>query len=372
MKTVISLALAAGRKRQSPQTGYIHMQDLIPLYDNLCFVLALFRSHIGDQVLEGRALLEKILHFEVDGNFPVNLHEYPHCRDARFNQKIEPLFFWLLKESSFLLGEHLKRKMTLIMEKIPRFAFIENPTTVEEWGDYLIAVQMMDPEEQIPCLEKASSKWNSSLAAYTGVQPHRKEQPLPTLFDYFMGELYGEFSLRALEEDSSHLKAALVQPFSWKPPQSDPSSYILSSEKGLFLAWGDKAHLHTLVTFKDLVSKEGDLIFTLPELIPHENENEEVVFYCNFHPDHTLLVNGRKATSFRCGDRVHIVSKGLQIELSFEVEGIFSGLISKANRPFQAKPEKCEAHDWKIALRTLRRDPHCQVKVSLKTISVHS
>lgn len=365
MKTVVTLALKAGAKAQSAQTGFIHFQDRIPLYENLCYVLALFRSHLSDQILEGRALLEKIMHFEVEGHFPLFLHEYPHCRDPRSTQKMAPIFFWLMRDFSSLLGENLKRKIASLQERIPSFSLTQHPITPNDWADYLIAVQMLDEEKQPPYLEKVYREWHPILAAFQGPQPHRKTQPLPSLLDLFMGELHGFFSGRALEEGNWHLEAALVQPFTWQPLLSQYLPFILRVEKELFLAWGGRDYLHTFVTFNHL-RREGDYFFIdLPLELPQEQENEELIFYCNFHSDHQLLVNGCRATTFQMGDQVQILSKNIAINLQFEGEGVFFGHLSKTNRPHQPKMP-LEAHDWKIALRTLRRESHCTIKIMLQ------
>jgi len=370
MKRVVELAIKAGRSRQSAQTGFIHEQDLIPLYENLCFALALCRSHISDQILEARSLLEKIFHFEVEGNFPIYLHEYPLCRDALFKVKIQPIFYWLMKDFFSLLGEKLKEKITLLMQKAAPFPVIEDPKDPEDLAHYLMAVQMLSKEEQLPYMEKIYLKWHPALAAYQGIQSHKRAEPAVTLLDLYMGELYGSFSKRSLEDESIHLKGALVHPFLSPVPDHSYPSYILSEEKGLFVAWGSKEHLHTFATWKDFKREGESLLFTLQELLPQDNANEELLFYCNAHPDHQILINGKRATSFQIGDQVEIISKQLKITLQFEGKGVFSGFLSKTNRPYQPKSTLFEANDWKIALRTLRRDPICQVKVRISIMSL--
>lgn len=374
MKTVVKLSVNAGRKFQSAQTGFIHFQDLIPLYENLCFVLALFRSHIGEQVLEGRALLQKLFHFEVNGHFPIHLHEYPECRDQMLSRRMRPLFYWLYKDFATLLGESLREKVRAFLDKTEPFPIPSDPRTPEEWAQYLVAVQMREGEAQVPYLEKACAKWHPELSAFCGHQPHQRAEPAATLFDLFMGELYGTFSRRALEPGIHHLRASLVQPFAWQPPACAFPQPIYIEEKGVFIAWGSKEHLHTFVSFQEFEREGEQLTLTLPEIIPAENESEECVFYCNFHAEHTLLVNGKRATVFQVGDLIEILSKGLRIELSFQGErhatnGVFCGLIAKTNRPHQPKIAQFEANDWKIALRTVRRAPKAKIYCKLGLFS---
>src|SRR5689334_2034105 len=99
-RKVIELALRAGKKRQSPQTGFVHhyyeaeeqRHDTIPLFENFCFVLSLLRSRQSENMLEGLGLLQKLLKLEQDGNFPVYFHEFPVCRDGLLGIKLLPVF----------------------------------------------------------------------------------------------------------------------------------------------------------------------------------------------------------------------------------------------------------------------------------------
>ena len=89
---VKKIAMSAAKKRISSQTGFIHYwrddpylsrQDTIPSVENFIHAYALFRTKTVEHIQEGKALLEKLLAFEVDGNFPIYLHEFPKCADSR-------------------------------------------------------------------------------------------------------------------------------------------------------------------------------------------------------------------------------------------------------------------------------------------------
>ena len=90
-RRLIDLAIASGRRRLSDQTSFVHLSyetegakhDTIPLFENFCYALGLFRSKLTEDIAEGKALLERLFAFEVEGNFPVYLHEYPVCRNRR-------------------------------------------------------------------------------------------------------------------------------------------------------------------------------------------------------------------------------------------------------------------------------------------------
>src|SRR5580693_298520 len=124
-RKMIELNLAAGRKAQSPQTGYIHLNyetderhDTIPLLENFCFALALLRSRLSEHVLEAKALLEKLLSFEVDGNFPIYLHDFPQCKDRSLGLSLLPIFHWALADFKVALGEPLAMHMEMLIGRV--------------------------------------------------------------------------------------------------------------------------------------------------------------------------------------------------------------------------------------------------------------
>ncbi len=123
------LALAAGRKRQSQQSGYLHLfysvQDeevhhTIPLVENVYFVLALFRSKTSEHMVEAKELLNRLLFFQdpVDGNFPIYVHEYPQCKDRFLGVQILPVFYYILDEFHTILGQDLKQRLLLAASKL--------------------------------------------------------------------------------------------------------------------------------------------------------------------------------------------------------------------------------------------------------------
>src|SRR5689334_5032749 len=95
---LVDLVVAAGRRRQSLRTRFIHDEELIPLYENFCFALALFRQKTAACVTEGKELIIRLLAFQaVDGNFPTYLHDFPRCFDFQMSLKIAPIFIYLLR-----------------------------------------------------------------------------------------------------------------------------------------------------------------------------------------------------------------------------------------------------------------------------------
>lgn len=124
------MALMAGRKRQSKQTGFIHLyhdeqeelQHTIPLAENTWFILALLRAKTSEQMNEARDLLDRLLHFQNqdDGNFPIYLHEYPRCKDRFVGLQLLPAFYLILVEFSQVIGSELKLRLVEASEKLMR------------------------------------------------------------------------------------------------------------------------------------------------------------------------------------------------------------------------------------------------------------
>jgi hypothetical protein len=116
------LAVAAGRKRQSEQTGFVHhyyqenesdVEQTIPSVENFLFALSLLQSKTSEQMTEAKELIEKLLHFQdqVSGNFPIYLHEYPQCKDRLIGAHLLPTFYYILKEFKNILGVELREKL---------------------------------------------------------------------------------------------------------------------------------------------------------------------------------------------------------------------------------------------------------------------
>lgn len=128
-KQLNELAIAAGRKRQSEQTGYIHHfyqteeespAQTIPVMENIYFVLALFRTRVSENVFEAKELLDRLLFFQSpsDGNFPIYIHEYPVCKDRFLGAQLLPVFYYILEEFHSVLGSDLKQRLHLAANKL--------------------------------------------------------------------------------------------------------------------------------------------------------------------------------------------------------------------------------------------------------------
>jgi hypothetical protein len=406
-RKMIELNMTAARNAQSPQTGYIHFnyeleksQDTIPLLENFCFCLALLRSRIAEHVLEGKTLLEKLLCFEVDGNFPIYLHEFPQCKDRAFSLSLLPVFHWILKDFRTALGEPLAKRIEMLIHRIishgykmhterplsksaefrlksyfePHAIPLWTPSTPEEWAEALISYQMT-PLNSL--LENALQKWHPQLCVFIGPQHHERKEPKVTLFDLFMGHYHDVYSQRALEDRRVHLMASLIQPFEEQKMNSMLLEPICHVAKPFALYWGSASQLHSLMLEAQKAEcsvEKKDNVFEFTIALPSRTFQEgeeafEVAFFMNLQPSQQIQINGANATTFQLGDTIDLLLDGLHVKLELTVtqgEGRFFGHISRANRPTQkAKNLKFETFDWQIALRTICRSEQCLLKAKL-------
>lgn len=411
-RKAIELNLAMARRLQSPRTGYVHWnaesperQDTIPLLENFCFVLALFRSRLAENILEGKALLGKLLVFENDGNFPIFLHEYPECKDRAFSLEILPIFHWLLTDFRSTLGDELALHLEMLigrilshgykmhkqrpLAKVDEFrlkSYFEpervpelNLTTSEDYASVLISEQIARSRGiRLKVFEEILQKWHPQLCVFLGPQAYEGGEPKVTLFDLFMGHYYGCYSRRALELQPCHLLASLVQPFEEKDTNLSFASLChVSTPQSYTLYWGSPQQLHALeidlreVTVETNVTENAlELHLTLPPKTFQEGEEAmEIPLFFNTHPLHQIEINRGKATTFQLGDAVTFLSEEKRFECTFSLEqgeGRFFGHICRANRPSQkGKNLKFAAFDWQVALRTIRRSEHCQFRLKL-------
>lgn len=284
MKTLVEWAIAYGRKLQSSQTGYLHyyyhaqeddVHQAIPVFENVCFALALLRSRLVENAQEAKKILEGILSFqqidhpEFSGNFPFYLHEYPACKDRSLSIQLLSPFYWILKSFGHVLGQELKIKMekascqlishglkthewkalpysTTVrlaagMQAFGLLLMDDNLTqkgkdllthylmnkSVEQWNstavlaDLIIALQMVYPSfihsPWGSFWEYLSRTWHRGAFCYVGPgvkEWQQREEPQPTIYDLFMCYVSGPYSDRVKKGQLYHLHGALLQPVS--------------------------------------------------------------------------------------------------------------------------------------------------------------
>jgi hypothetical protein len=388
------IALASAKQRISPQTGYIHYwiddpylpcQDTISILENFIYVYALFRSKTVENIQEAKALLERLLIFEVEGNFPIYLHEFPKCRNPKLSAQMLPTIFYLLKDFSSALGEALVIKLNALSKRIIAFTqsrdegVSHSPRSPEEWGKLCISTQMA--EEDFP---QDKVLWNSTLGVFIGDCKERWQEgyePAVTLLDLFMEKT----PKRARADHPIHLKAALVKPWMKKGPRTKEGLFevIVEEDKRQCLTfyWGGLDRLHSMVLEAkrgtwSIKSSENEWVctYTYDEELPSEESSLEWAFYLDDAgvkgSNHNITIENEKATVFHPGEEVTIDSKGLKISFQVQVDsfqGSWSGHISKGDRSFQ----KCKklaygGYDWKLGWRTIKREPKASVTIFIK------
>lgn len=396
--------LEVARAKQSLQTGFLHDEDVIPIYENLCFSLALFRTHTTKQVEEGKKLLKRLLSFFSKG-FPFYLHDYPNIALPTYQIRCALPLYWILKLYHHVIETPLKKSLMRVYKELiqqekdvfspfyqilfcalhgkeirkctPRFSY--------EWGLLLLAYQILD-ERPLWILDEALAHWHSELMVYSGppVQEYqRKTQPEVNLYDLFMSEYQKTCSTRIIE--FYPVQGALVFPFKERRLQRLPSSLQIVEEKKnwnkkgfhlMRLIWGSADWIRSLVCQSDMcLKRKGDqLQFFYPKDTPGEKDRIELSFFTEYDVDTQILIEGKRQTVFYLDETITIQTskKIVQLRLSLEKgEGNFIGHIKRGNRPAQVAITDLKdfsSYDWQIDLHSISRSN--EVVISLHVLQL--
>ncbi len=394
----VDLAIAAGRQRQSPRTGFVHLfhgdpaaKDTIPLYENACFALALFAERKAESVLEGRDLMLRLLEFQTpEGNFPTYLHDFPRAYDGFLGLKIGPLLLRMLSDYSSLLSAPVKQTLHAALQKI--LAFTETrraqkplpplwehryqvlcsrtPAPLDtthfspaDYWDYWISLQFLE----IP----QCAQVHSELGVYRGAS-HGEEQEgiesMPQCIEYVAAEAAGRFSPRLLKDHVRQLQLSVLKQVAVLPNNADFMRATDASEEHVLRLLWSGTNVHSLVLPKGSFSwvwENNALLIDLPPLAEvSRNDLFEIALYTDASPETTLFVEQNRATVFSVGDQISIVTPNKTVTVQFElVDGnaTFCGHIFRGNRPCQTALSG--AFDFQIALRTLRREGPCRLRI---------
>lgn len=375
----IDLAMAAGRKRQSPKTGFVHgfatddlALDTIPTYENFCFAFALFRQKTGESILEGKELIEKLLAFQTeDGNFPIYLHDYPKCWDVHLSLKIAPMLIHILREFSSVLKEDFKSKIEKCLQKaivFPKNPSWEHrflackgirpnqiaPSSPDEWFEWIVSMQLFDQTSAYPI------PYHAAFQMFLGNHSvQEKEKVQPVAIEYALAEQQG-FSKRLMQDRLHQLHSALLFPLT---SSCETYSDVVRKEESPCLFWASDERVNSLCFPQGKWEKENRIVFDLAH--PSEigrGDLFELSMYCNLSEDLAVRINGQRGMIFYLGDVVSIITSTRQIDISFDLlegNGDFCGHLAQGNRPGQIAckgSHAYDAYDWHIGLRTLRRD----------------
>lgn len=357
----IDLAVMAGRKRQSAKTGFVHYhpsdesRETIPVFENFCFAIALFRQKTIESVLEGKEMISRLLAFQgEDGNFPVFLHEYPKCWDFHLGKKIAFILAQVLKNFSTVLDSAFKEKLETALKKIAPLPNVLN----QNWFEKIVFEQKTANETSFPI------PYDRNLRAFLGDHSAQEMgEPKPLAIEYVLAEKEG-FSKRLLRDHIHQLHSAILFPFS----SSMESCQKVHVQNHFSKILWEGETLHSLLAPKGEM-RDGEIIFTLSN-IPEMERGDlfEVLIFTDISKETQVLINDQRGTVFFLGDRISVCTPKLTINLTFALEegtGDFCGSISRANRPGQCAckgDNEYEAYDWQIGLRTLRREGPCKIQ----------
>jgi hypothetical protein len=408
-RKLTELHLTAAASVKSAQTGFLHLcyeapgcRETIPLLENFCHVLALFRSRLADSILEGKALLIKLLAFEVDGNFPIYVHEYPQCKQRTLGLDVAPLLVTLTRDYRACLKEELPRLEDLIKRILskargahaerllskayearlnallmPENPLALEPKTAEEWVQGLISSQLLIEPHRRDFFCKALQHWSASLCLYLGEQRQRKGEPEVTLLDLWMGQHFRRYSQRALEAQGIHLRASLVD--AMEATHADPSSAVYFLLPPQVLYWGDQDKVHSL-SLEMGKDQEGRIERRFQEkrrweweISLEHKDLEQDSLVCSVYVDLDAFgcarVEGKRATLFQLGEDVEWGPFSLKVVLE-EGKGRFVGHFLRGNRAAQKEKSPLHAvYDGQIALRAIRREGPCKLRITLESCS---
>lgn len=402
----IQLSLEGAKHYLHPVSQLIQNEGIVPIFENLCYALALVRSRQKEHAIVAQKLLKRLLIFHTKKGFPLYLHDFPHVRDSNLHHKVAFVLRLFVEEHEIALGERLHHRLKKHLERYKEL-LIETPFRSKDLGDDFC---FLSKDELEAALEKYALFWHPDLGCYVGPLDHEyysKNTPNLSLFDYWMASYYKAYPQRFSEKALLQLQASLI-PYLENTSQAQYGSYescrgtesyqIVNTPfsslffykkwigisfdqpfKGLHLMrylWKMDERLYHIVCQSyhlqmESVLEEAKLtmIYTYPE--NKGDVESELEFFMTKYPKLSWNINDQKANTFKFGDTLEFLTpEGSKIEFRFsleEGEGQFLGHITFGNRPSQLE-KGFEAHDIRLFLRTLRRSGPVKVKVEMTTI----
>lgn len=264
LRKLIELAAQSGKSLLSEQTGFIQHHpkvlegeaaEAIPLYENMLYVLALFRTKTHENMQEAKILLDRLLYFQQKnkevasfGNFPIYLYDFPYCRDHFQAFKMMAPFYWIIEEFSQVLGEGLQKRTELALKLIFEFAVSQSEAlSLPEWaqlrllgvaqhfqieyrvdlqklgslqdtefyGNLIHSLQMLSRmQTSNPFWRFLESSYDRQSFAYIGpALRHKQAKFLPevTLYDYYMAYFSESAPDNILKPQLAALSCSLIR-----------------------------------------------------------------------------------------------------------------------------------------------------------------
>ncbi|MBM3207647.1 MAG: hypothetical protein FJZ57_03460 [Chlamydiae bacterium] len=406
-RKIVDRLLEVAKKRTSPQTGYVHLfydnpdsvhQDTIPVLENMYYALGLFHTRMSDSILEARSIIDKILSFEVGGNFPIYLHDYPHCKDRSTSIYMLPVIHYLVKDYRSVLGDSLYGKLQELSDRIlihakkmhetkrlPFSSFVRwqgfthqlekmEPKSVVEWGEYLLAIHMSNPSWQEEEVKRAFSYYNIECRLFLDTESPIMQDgfaPRATFFDLLVALQTGNYSKAILSNEKLIFLSALAHPFpdidveSVLDKRQQVSLWQKHTKQPFMLFWTEDDNLRSLAIeckgeIYSIKEEEGSIEFAVnyPLDLPEEETNAEFAIYVDGAIKTSLIVDQNRASTFSLHDVIELHTPSKILKISFHPQdegGMFFGHLSRCNRPYQVKKDVFQAYDWKLGVRTISR-----------------
>lgn len=418
----MKMALAYARSRQGSHTQWIHLShqsldswETIPVFENLCFVIALFRSHEVANALEGRELLEKILAFQIpfgkhQGLFPRYLHKYPNIDRKEYLISIVlalAILQWqhrhilqleLQQALSYALNTFLEAlqkqtwmdSLSLLLqalqgEEIKKQFFLNlRPTSVRECIHLLYLTQIVFLQKHPAATEMfhhLTSYWSKELQAYIGPLEKERyqssEEPI-SLFHFFMGQItdselkmspalvHLHASLLYFNEDLPTPVQSLPKPHPhWKIEKGNTLFWQIcttipeQSCPGFHLfriLWKDQI-IHTALC-QQLLRMNYEKVDAVESLLTFKEIPEYgVEIYFRKTKQTKIYSRGKRATCFSAGEWITLDTGNKKLCLQFSsVHAVPSvATLSMHHRPAELEPNPTNV-DWRLSIRVLATD----------------
>lgn len=415
-------ALGYARSRQSSLTTMIHGShvkpdswETIPIFENLCFVIALFRSHTVANTLEGRELLEKILAFQIpsgdnSGLFPRYIHEYPNREKRGYLISIMVALAFLKSRHMQILHtelqEKLRKSIKNLMEALEKQSWMDSistlmqimqgklpscdaclalrPSSVRECTYLLHIVQFLFLHESpyaSAVFHHLTSYWSTEMKSYVG--PLEKEyyvggEEVVSLFHYFMIHITN--SNAQIPLGMVHLHSSLLYPLEYAPETREKLPLLhkhwnIQQSGGLLwqmcndlpeqlnkgfhlfrILWRDQI-VHSMVCQQRIQMTHRKIDEGENEVIFEDLPEHGLELYFRKTKNTKVYSNGKRATCFHAGEWIVIDTGNTKIALRFTTSDNTSAVasLSMHHRPAELQPDSSTI-EWRLSIRILSTD----------------
>ncbi|MCH9811812.1 hypothetical protein K0U07_03500 [bacterium] len=338
---ILENALLFAEERKSIYTGCLHYKndkeetrDVIPLYENVLYAVALVSTLSKEKAEKGLLFLERLFHFCTDNGFVSYFHDFPIVYQDRTNALIcltltyfLEQFGRLIPKASRLKVEKVQSKLVAVLEKRP----------LKEWDTFIFSAALgkkveMEPktlpefEIYILCMlllgEKIELPWHKELGVYAGplTDTYYKEQ-------FSMPSIVSQLVTKGAPH-SSALRATLLAKLPVEDlisfPAFDREDLLIHQDGDLLAIYFGK---HSFVAKGELeVVEKGD------HLDIFAGDFEELDFFFSDYLESKVLVEGEKATAFYPKDRIELITEEKTLSICFSAKTPFVGHIMKGNR----------------------------------------